>query len=46
MGEGRNNEFSLEDILEEASYVSMFGEMKYCIVKNANFFGSSKLKEK
>ncbi|MCI8466843.1 MAG: DNA polymerase III subunit delta [Bacilli bacterium] len=37
---------TMEDILEEASYVSMFGEMKYCIVKNANFFGSSKLKEK
>lgn len=38
-------ESSIEDILSEASYVSMFEEMKYLIVKNANFFGSSKLKE-
>lgn len=36
---------SIEDILNEASYVSMFGEMKYLIVKNADFFGSLKLKE-
>ncbi len=39
-------EASIEDILNEASYVSMFGEMKYLIVKNANFFASGKLKEK
>ena len=37
---------SLEDILSEASYVSMFDEMKYLIVKNADFFGPLKLKEK
>lgn len=36
---------TIEDILSEASYVSMFDEMKYLIVKNANFFGSTKLKE-
>lgn len=36
---------TIEDILSEASYVSMFEEMKYLIVKNANFFGSQKLKE-
>ena len=35
----------IEDILSEASYVSMFNEMKYLVVKNANFFGSRKLKE-
>lgn len=37
--------YTIDDILEEASYVSMFGEMKYLIVKNANFFGKNKLKE-
>lgn len=36
---------SIEDILSEASYVSMFEEMKYLIIKNANFFGNIKLKE-
>lgn len=35
----------IEDIVIEASYVSMFQEMKYLIVKNANFFGSGKLKD-
>ena len=39
-------ESTLEDILSEASYVSMFGEMKYLIVKNANYFSNGKLKEK
>lgn len=38
-------EESIDNILEEASYVSMFEEMKFLIVKNANFFGKSKLKE-
>lgn len=38
-------EESIDNILEEASYVSMFEEMKYLIVKNANFFGKGKLKE-
>lgn len=37
--------YTIDDILEEASYVSMFGEMKYLIVKNAIFFGKNKLKE-
>lgn len=36
---------TIEDILNEASYVSLFDEMKYLIVKNSNFFGSEKLKE-
>ena len=34
---------SLEDVLTEATYVSMFSEKKYIIVKNANFFGSGKI---
>ena len=38
-------EQTLEDIINEASYVSMFGEMKYILVKNANYFGTEKLKE-
>ncbi len=37
---------SIEEIINEASYVSMFGEMKYLIVKNADFFATTKLKEK
>lgn len=37
---------TLEDIISEASYVSMFEEMKYLVIKNANFFGTTKLKEK
>ncbi len=36
---------TLEDIILEAGYISMFDEEKYIIVKNANFFGSGKLKE-
>lgn len=36
---------TIENILSEASYVSMFEEMKYLVVKNANFFGTQKLKE-
>ena len=39
-------EVSLTDILEEASYVSMFEEEKFLIVKNADFFGKDKLNEK
>lgn len=38
-------ENTIEDIINEASYVSMFEEMKYLIVKNSNFFGNEKLKE-
>ena len=37
---------SITDILEEASYVSLFDEEKFLIVKNANFFGKGKLNEK
>ena len=36
---------TLEDVLIEAGYVSMFEEAKYIIIRNANFFGSAKLKE-
>lgn len=38
-------ENSLEDVIVEAGYVSMFMEEKYIIVKNANFFGTDKIKE-
>ena len=37
---------SIEDILLEAGYFSMFGEEKFIIVRNANFFGSGKINEK
>lgn len=37
---------TITDILEEASYVSMFQEMKWIIVKNADFFAKEKLSEK
>lgn len=37
---------NIKEILEEASYVSLFDETKYVIVKNANFFGKEKLTEK
>lgn len=36
---------TLEDVLTEATYVSMFEEKKYIIVKNALFFTSAKSKE-
>lgn len=36
---------TLEDVILEAGYFSMFMEEKYVIVKNANFFGSGKLKD-
>lgn len=39
------NSNTLTDIILEAGYISMFDEEKYIIVKNANFFGSGKLKE-
>lgn len=39
-------ESSVDDILEEASFVSMFAEEKAVIVKNASFFGATKLNEK
>ena len=40
------NGCELDDILEEASYFSLFDETKYMVVKNANFFLASKKKEK
>ena len=36
------DEDSIEEVLEEASYFSMFDEEKCIIVKNAHFFSSSK----
>ncbi len=38
-------ETSIKEIIEEASYVSMFAEMKYLIVKYADFFGKTKISE-
>ena len=38
-------ESTLEDVLMEAGYVSMFDEEKFIIIKNANFFGTEKQKE-
>lgn len=38
------NASKMEDILEEASYFSLFDEKKYMVVKNATIFGSSKKK--
>lgn len=37
---------TVDDILIEAAYLSMFGEEKFIIVRNANFFGSGKIIEK
>ena len=39
-------ENSIDDILEEASYVSLFDDQKYIVVKNADFFGKGKINEK
>jgi DNA polymerase-3 subunit delta len=39
------NDVELKDILEEASYPSMFGDKKYMVIKNANIFGSSRKKK-
>ena len=36
---------TVEDILLEAGYFSMFAEKKFIIVRNANFFGGNKLSE-
>ncbi len=36
---------SIEEAIIEAGYFSMFDEEKFIIVKNANFFGSKKLKD-
>lgn len=35
----------LEEVLEEAAYISLFLEKKYMVVKNANIFGSSTRKK-
>ena len=37
---------TLDNVILEAGYFSMFGEVKYIIVRNANFFGSQKLNDK
>lgn len=39
------NNDSLNDVLDEASYFSLFDEMKYMVVKNASIFGASKKKK-
>ncbi len=36
---------SLEDVIKEATYVSMFQEKKFLIVRNASFFTSAKVRE-
>lgn len=38
------NGILLDEVLEEAAYISLFLEKKYMVVKNANIFGSSKKK--
>lgn len=40
------NAVELDDVLEEASYFSLFDDKKYMVVKNAQIFGSSKRKSK
>ncbi len=40
------NAIELDDVLEEASYFSLFDEKKYMLVKNASIFGASKRKSK
>ena len=39
------NSTNLEEIIKEATYVSMFQEQKYILVRNASFFTSNKTKE-
>lgn len=39
------NSVELEDVIEEASYFSLFDEAKYMVVKNANVFMASKRKK-
>ncbi len=38
-------EESIEDLINEAAYISLLNDPKFIIAKNANFFGSSKIKE-
>ena len=40
------NAVELDDVLEEASYFSLFDDKKYMVVKNAQIFGASKRKTK
>ncbi len=40
------DENSIEDVIEEAGYLSLFSEQKYIVVKNANIFSSKKSNEK
>jgi DNA polymerase-3 subunit delta len=40
------NGVELDDVLEEASYFSLFDDKKYMVVKNAQIFGASKRKSK
>lgn len=40
------NNIELDEILEEAAYISLFLEKKYMVVRNASIFGSSKSKDK
>lgn len=40
------NALELDDVLEEASYFSLFDDKKYMVVKNAQIFGASKRKSK
>ncbi|MBR1413977.1 MAG: DNA polymerase III subunit delta [Bacilli bacterium] len=40
------NDSSIEDILSEASYFSLFDDEKTLIVKNSNFFSTAKLTDK
>ena len=40
------NAVELDDVLEEASYFSLFDDKKYMVVKNAQIFGASKRKSK
>lgn len=39
-------ETSIEEILQEATFVAMFQEEKYVVVRNACFFGKTKLSDK
>ena len=40
------NVIDLESLLEEASYLSLFEEKRFMIVKNATMFGTEKINEK
>lgn len=40
------DENNIEDVIEEAGYLSLFSEQKYIVVKNADVFSSKKSNEK